>query len=525
MSEVSTARTGGSVGARATGRRAGALAAAGARDHQGMQRADRARLGGLGWGWAALGGAGSVVMAVAGPGLVDRRTIVWWYTVRLPAGHAGAMTVFYVGMAALVAAWLGVGARLRHADGARPGHLLAVGALWCVPLLAGPALFSGDSYSYLAQGMILHLGLSPYHDVPLVLARHGQAHLLAAVSPFWRGTTAPYGPLFLGISSVIEGAVGGTDLVLGVVLQRLVELAGVVLVAVSVPRLARGLGTDPCIATWLAVLSPLVLLELLAAGHNDALMTGLMVAGVTLALERRPMLAIALCALGATVKAPSAVAVAFVALSWMREQPSRSARIRVLLVSGAVALGVFAAVSAATGIGLAWLTPAVLSAPSKVHLAVTPSTALGYTVGHVLAGLGAGMHTKALEAGFAALSLALTAVVVLVLLWRVRRESLVASLAAVLLVSAFFGPATWPWYLTWGLALAATLPAAQRSRLLAGAVALLAVEVKPDGILALPRESAPAVLLVYLLVAVTAWRLAGRSARVEVAASREAQQR
>ena len=54
---------------------------------------------------------------------------------------------------------------------------------------------------------------------------------------------------------------------------------------------------------------------------------------------------------------------------------------------------------------------------------------------------------------------------------------------------------------------------------------MLAVEVKPDGILALPRESAPVVLLVYLLVAVTAWRLAGRSARVGVVVSREAQHR
>ena len=73
--------------------------------------------------------------------------------------------------------------------------------LWCAPLLFTAPLFSQDAYSYLAQGALVHLGLDPYRDAPAVLAQHGQAHVLNAVSPFWRHTTAPYGPLFLWIVS------------------------------------------------------------------------------------------------------------------------------------------------------------------------------------------------------------------------------------------------------------------------------------------------------------------------------------
>jgi len=484
----------------------------------GPRRAAPAGLGGLGWWWPVLGAAGSIALTVAGPGLVDGPGISWWFDIEVPGAHAGSMALFYLGVAAVVAAWLGVGLRLRRLADVKPVHVVAAGALWAAPLVVGPALFSGDSYSYLAQGMLLHLGLSPYHVAPVALARVGRPRLVEAVSPFWRRTTAPYGPLFLGIVSLVDGAVGSTRLVLGVVLQRVVELGGCALLAVFVPRLARVLGSDPARATWLAVTSPLVLFDLLAAGHNDALMTGLMVAGVVLALEHRPLAGLALCALAATVKAPAGVAVAFIVISWLRAQHDGAARARVLGASLVVTIGVVAVVSVGTGAGLAWLTPAVLADPGKVHLAVTPSTALGYSLGHVLHGVGAGWHVKVLESVFAAISLAGTAAVVVVLAWRVRLATLVPCLSVVLLVSAFFGPATWPWYLSWGLSLAAALPAAQRSRLLPGAICVLAVEVKPDGILALARSTAPAVLVVYVVLGLLAWRHLRRHVRRDVEA-------
>ena len=87
--------------------------------------------------------------------------------------------------------------------------------------------------------------------------------MLAAVDPFWRHTTAPYGPLFLWIVSGVV-AVAGSHLVAGVLLIRLLDAVGLVLLAVFAPRLARALGADPERATWWVLLSPLVLLDLVA---------------------------------------------------------------------------------------------------------------------------------------------------------------------------------------------------------------------------------------------------------------------
>jgi hypothetical protein len=452
-----------------------------------------------------LGLSGSLLMTIAGPRLVDSAGSSWWYLVNIPPGRAGNMIAFYVGLAGLVLAWLGLGRRLSHEMGARPGELWVVALLWGAPLAVGPALFSGDMYSYLAQGAILHLGLDPYHVVPLVLARHGERPLLDAVSPFWRSTTAPYGPLFLGLVSVIVDATG-SHVVAGILAVRLLEIVGVGLLAVYVPRLARALGADPCRATWLAVASPLVLLELVAAGHNDALMTGLMVAGVSLAFDGRPLVGVWLCSLASTVKVPAGAAALFIAVCWWRERPGRGARLRFALAAVAVAGAVTVVVSGVTGLGLGWISTTLVSTPAKVRLAITPATELGWTAARLLHAAGVAVNAHHLESAFGVVGLVVTAAVAAVLLWRARLDDMVLYLAAVLVVAAFGGPAAWPWYFCWGLALLAAWPGVQRSGAVAIAVAGSVFLVKPDGILGLPLDYAPVALAVYLAVAALALR-------------------
>ncbi len=230
--------------------------------------------------------------------------------------------LIYAGIAVLCVAWLGLGRR--SAEAGTRGLVLIAGA-WLLPVVVGPALFSHDAYSYLAQGTVLHLGENPYRTAPAVLASLGHGHVLAAVSPFWRHTTAPYGPLFLGLMSVIV-AVTGSHLVVGILAVRALELVGVALIAGYLPRLAQALGADPARATWLVLLSPLLLLELIAAGHNDVLMAGLLLAGVTVAVQGRPLNGIALCALAATVKLPALAGAVFIAVAWAREEPTASGR-------------------------------------------------------------------------------------------------------------------------------------------------------------------------------------------------------
>jgi hypothetical protein len=430
------------------------------------------------WAWSALGLAGSVFVALAGPRMAGG-SVRWWFDPSL------GVAVFYAGIAALCTAWLALG---RLALTTR--RLRIVGAAWCLPLLVTAPLFSHDAYSYLAQGTLVHLGIDPYSHSPAVLAQHGQARVLDAVDPFWRHSTAPYGPLFLWIVSGIV-ALTGSHLIAGVLLLRALDVAGLVLLAVFAPRLARALGADPVRATWWVLLSPLVLLELVAAGHNDLLMIGLVVAGVTFAIERRLLVGIALCALAATIKLPAAAAIPFILVGCA----DRRTWWRGALVAAAVVV----AVSVVSGLGLGWISTTVFSTPDKVRLAITPATALGWTVAQVVP-----VGARGLESALGVVAFATSLVFAAVLLWRSRHGNTVRNLGIALIAVAVCGPAAWPWYLTWGLVLLASSPGIQQSRALALTVAASVLVVKADGILAFPLHTAPVFVVLYLAAAIAA---------------------
>ena len=83
-------------------------------------------------------------------------------------GYTPAHLGFYVAVALLVGAWVGVGLE------ARRGRLTVLRcwvilALWGLPLFLGPPVFSRDIYSYIAQGLLAHHGLNPYHVAPSAL--------------------------------------------------------------------------------------------------------------------------------------------------------------------------------------------------------------------------------------------------------------------------------------------------------------------------------------------------------------------
>lgn len=431
------------------------------------------------WAWASLGLAGSLAVALAGPQLAGG-PVRWWYHPRL----GGDVAIFYAGIMALSVGWLGLG-RLAVS----PRVLVIVGALWCLPLLLTAPLFSQDAYSYLAQGTLVHLGLDPYRDVPALLFGHDQAQVVNAVDPFWRHSPAPYGPLFLWIVSAFTGS----SLVLGVLLIRALELVGFVLLAVFVPRLARALGADPGRATWLVLLSPLVLLGLVAAAHNDLLMIGLLVAGVTLAAERRTLPAIALCALAATIKLPAAAAIPFILVAY----GDRRTWVRGVVVAAAVLV----AISLVSGLGFGWLSSGVFSTPQKVRLAITPATALGWTVAQIVP-----VGARGLESALGVVAFAVGVLVGLVLLWRTRPSNMVRYLAFALIAVAVCGPAAWPWYLTWGLVLLAACPGVQSARTLVATMVVAAFLVKADGVLAFPLHTAPVFVALYVAIAAVAAR-------------------
>jgi hypothetical protein len=452
-------------------------------------------------GWTTLGILGCAAIVLSA-GQLAGGTVRWWLDPDLSVSSSNAELVLFAGMIALTLAWLGLGRRAR-ADVLAPRWLWIVGALWCVPLFLAAPVFSRDVYSYFAQGTILHLGHNPYHDQPVILGQLGQPHVLATVDSFWQHTTAPYGPLFLEIVSGIA-AVAGSHVVLGAQLVKLLGVIGVILLAVCVPRLARALGHDPVRATWLALLNPLVLFALVIPGHNDLLMVGLMVAGVTLAVERKPLLGVAVCALAATVKLPALVPAAFIAAAWAREEPAAAERVKRLAGAVLVTVVVFGVVTLVAGVGVSWVTSTLFSAPAKVRLAVTPSSGLACTIDTVASAC-TKTEIATLQSVFRVLFGVVTIAIVLELLRRCRRGNVTRYAGLALIALTFGGPAAWPWYLVWGLALLAVMPT---TRTVAWSVVIIVVGafvVKPSGQLAIPLQSAPWVMGAYVVAAVAAW--------------------
>jgi hypothetical protein len=461
----------------------------------------------VGFAWPALGLAGSLTATIAASGLLSQRPMRWWWEVDLGT-HGVQWHVFWAGIIVLCLAWAGLGVRLHRRPGATARELVGVGALWSLPLILGPALFSLDMYSYLAQGAVLAHGLNPYHTAPQALH---DPRVLTGVSSTWTHTTTPYGPLFIGLAAVVQ-RLAGPHITLGIVLLRVPELFGLGLLAWAVPRLARNLGADPARATWLAVISPLSLLYLVAGGHNDALMAGLMAAGVAMAVERRPLLGIALCTLAAAVKLPAAAAVVMIAICWWRAEPARWRRI--LGSSTSAVAAVLLAAGALTGVGLSWISGSLFSTPATARVALTPSTAISVSLWEITHRFGAGVEQAAAGWENAATLIAffLVGLVALALCHRVRYGTLPRYLGVALIAAALGGPAAWPWYLSWGVVLLAADRRAQRQFWLPAVLIVCAFPVMADGQVAVPLPDSLITVCVYGLV-ILAWVLGPRMQR------------
>src|SRR6059058_2398382 len=73
----------------------------------------------------------------------------------------------------------------------------------------------------------------------------------------------------------------------------------------SAPNHSARFGVPPQRALWFGALNPLLLLHLIAGMHNDAIMVGLMAAGIYAAVRHHPALGAALVTAAALIKAPA----------------------------------------------------------------------------------------------------------------------------------------------------------------------------------------------------------------------------
>ena len=433
-----------------------------------------------------FGATGALLMALgalgAGAQPVLQNPVQGLRLLGLPARMPSvALTLTMTGSAMVVLAWLLLGRFVIGTfRGGSPVRRLTRSQLdrtlllWIVPLAIAPPMFSKDVYSYLAQSEIAARGLDPYAIGPAQAL--GVDHVLTRTVPtIWRDTPAPYGPLFIWIGKGIS-ALTGENIVAGIFLHRMVALAGVALIVWALPRLARRCGVAPVAALWLGAANPLLLFHLVAGIHNEALMLGLMLAGIEIALraiesppdvrfrlrgspaERRALALLlagsALIALSATVKIPTLLALGFLGMAlarrWGGTFRSVCAAAALLL---AVTTTVILAVSLVSGLGFGWLSPDTLGTANEVRSWMSLPTLLGLGTGLVGVLLGLGDHTTAvlsLTRPIASLAAAFVALRMLIAVL-VGRIHPIGALGVSLGFLVLLFPVVQPWYLLWAV--------------------------------------------------------------------------
>jgi alpha-1,6-mannosyltransferase len=384
-----------------------------------------------------------------------------------PAAHATTglflgLVAVYGGLVLLIRVWYGLMRTLSQRPGIPVRKIMAVFALWIVPLLVVAPLFSRDVYSYVAQGEMMSHHISPYHYGPGIL---GATQAVSLVDHLWINTPAPYGPLFMQLDGILTSLSAHHEL-LNVILLRLLAVAGVGLMALGISSLARSYGRDPAYVLTLAILNPVTVLHLVGGAHNDALMLGLLVCGIAAARRGRPVAGIVLCALAAAIKVPAAIGIVYIGWEWMGAGIPLRARVRPLLTAGLISGGVMGALSLVTGLGWSWVLN--LGAPGTVRSWVAPATGAGIVLSDAAHLVGFGVPLQTMLTVTRTLGLCAALAAGLWLLWRSERVGSLQAIGVTLLLVVALGPVVQPWYLSWGLVLLAPVATGRMRSLIIG---------------------------------------------------------
>ena len=384
----------------------------------------------------------------------------WFFGEPAGTGPTQSFTMFglvavYGGLVLLARVWYGMLKALARRPGVPIHYLAWILVLWSIPMLIVAPIFSRDVFSYAAQGEMMSRHINPYNFGPSIL---GAGPYPNPVDHLWVTTPAPYGPLFL----MVDGLLASLSLhhaLWTVVLLRLFALAGVALMAYCIPKLARTFGKDPGPIFVMAVLNPLVLLTLIGAAHNDAVMVGLLVAGITAARCKHPVWGVVLCALAAAIKVPAALGIVYIGWEWLGTGVDWRRRIRPVVLSGMLAGAVMLILSKVSGLGLGWIGN--LATPGTVRSWVAPATGIGMGLTSLLHVVGLGVSQGGVLSVTRVLGLGAAAAASGYLLWHSDRIGGVQALGLSLLLFVLLGPVVQPWYLTWGIVLLAAVAEAR----------------------------------------------------------------
>ncbi|MGO2542160.1 MAG: polyprenol phosphomannose-dependent alpha 1,6 mannosyltransferase MptB [Specibacter sp.] len=325
-------------------------------------------LGSLGVGWLA-----SSSVLIRNPLFILARTT--------PVAVVTATVMLCVGAALMLRAWLRLRQHLAGWDDDAAPALKKALILWVAPMMVALPLFSRDSYAYIGQGRLMQQGLDPYTNGISALNNY----FSLGPDTLWTEAPTPYGPLWLWLEHFAVLLPAGSPEI-ALIPFRLASLAGVVLLAVYVPKLAARHGFNPHRALWLTVLNPVVLINFVASVHNDSLMLGLVVAGIYHASAKRPVVGILFVTASIAIKPITLIALPFVGLLWAGSQAGWVRKFGLWAATLGISMGIMAAMGAVNGLGFGWL--AALQTPGTVWIWYAPVGLLSNAVGFVVLLLG-----------------------------------------------------------------------------------------------------------------------------------------
>jgi hypothetical protein len=325
--------------------------------------------------------------------------------------------------------------------------------LWAavVVALAGfaavPPLFSHDIYSYVDYARLgaLH-GLDPYLHPPAAFPRDP-----AYADVTWIEATSAYGPLF----TIATYPLAWLPVTGALAALKAATAAAVLGIAALVARLAASRGASPLGSAAFVALNPVVLLQVVGGGHNDAIAMLVATAGIAALLSAREASGGAALVAAFALKPPTVLAAPFALLATSRVGLSPcSSTVNVhrvtsrrpagaMLLGGAVAASAIG-VAAFIAFGWHWLDAIGLAGENQgrtTHMSI-PITAARLT----------GLDPSAVRAAALA-AYAVLLVHLLIRTWRGRdwlRNAAWASFGLLLATAWLL-----PWYLIWALPLVA----------------------------------------------------------------------
>lgn len=379
------------------------------------------------WPFAATGSAGW-----EGP------TVPWWVQPAnsghlVPPARLVATVAAVGGVGLLCIAWLRLWRKVRAEPELALGRLWWVFAAWTVPLLFAAPFASQDVWTYGAQGKLVTSGFSASSSAKVL----GHSVWLSGVDHKYLTGPSIYGPGALGLSGLFVTMSGGHPWV-AAECWRLAVIAALLLCAWAVGRAASARRSNTAEAVVAAVANPGVLIMFVASIHNDAVMVGLVSAGIALAITKRPWWGLLLAALAVTVKAPAALAV--LAIAWWGVRAGR--RERTVGLVGGVAFTVVALVLTGlfVGGGFHW-----------VHSASVGKVTSTFSIVYGLLRIAPSRVADVVQL------VAIVTAILLVVAVK-RRDRWVGALAASFVLMAVCAVSPQPWYLLWALPVLTSIP-------------------------------------------------------------------